>query len=87
VPEGRNRSSAQNIPLTVGILNYWHSTESNDTVTVINKMVQRLKLDKKNVVQKHQFCICFTSYPLTLCHSYLNLYCLGRKTAFFPVGI
>jgi hypothetical protein len=24
---------------------------------------------------------------LTLCRSYLNLYCLGRKTAFFPVGI
>jgi hypothetical protein len=23
---------------------------------------------------------------LTLCLSYLNLYCLGRKTAFFPVG-
>jgi DNA-binding IclR family transcriptional regulator len=24
---------------------------------------------------------------LTLCLSYLNLYCLGRKTAFFAVGI
>jgi diaphanous 2 len=24
---------------------------------------------------------------LTLCRSYLNLYCLGRKTAFFPVVI
>jgi hypothetical protein len=24
---------------------------------------------------------------LTLCHSYLNPYCLGRKTAFFSVGI
>jgi hypothetical protein len=24
---------------------------------------------------------------LTLCRSYLNPYCLGRKTAFFSVGI
>jgi hypothetical protein len=24
---------------------------------------------------------------LTLCHPYLNPYCLGRKTAFFSVGI
>jgi hypothetical protein len=24
---------------------------------------------------------------LNLCHSYLNPYCLGRKTAFFSVGI
>jgi hypothetical protein len=27
------------------------------------------------------------SKSLTLCRSYLNLFCLGRKTAFFPVGI
>jgi hypothetical protein len=26
-------------------------------------------------------------YPLTLCRSYLNPYCLGRMTAFFSVGI
>jgi hypothetical protein len=25
--------------------------------------------------------------PLTPCRSYLNPYCLGRKTAFFSVGI
>jgi hypothetical protein len=29
----------------------------------------------------------FTSDTLTLCRSYLNRYCLGRKTAFFSVGI
>jgi hypothetical protein len=29
--------------------------------------------------------VCFRY--LTLCLSHLNLYCLGRKTAFFPVGI
>jgi hypothetical protein len=26
---------------------------------------------------------CPTKVPLTLCHSYVNPYCLGRKTAFF----
>jgi uncharacterized integral membrane protein len=29
----------------------------------------------------------FLRLTLTLCRSYLNLYCLGRKTAFFSVGI
>jgi amino acid transporter len=29
----------------------------------------------------------YSKVILTLCRSYLNLYCLGRKTAFFPVGI
>jgi hypothetical protein len=27
------------------------------------------------------------TWVLTLCHSYLNPYCLGRKTAFISVGI
>jgi hypothetical protein len=32
-------------------------------------------------VNKHSPC------QLTLCRSYLKLYCMGRKTAFFSVGI
>jgi hypothetical protein len=28
-----------------------------------------------------------TTKTLTLCRSYLNRYCLGRKAAFFSVGI
>jgi hypothetical protein len=32
-------------------------------------------------------CLFLLRAILTLCHSYLNPYCLGRKTAFFSVGI
>jgi hypothetical protein len=31
--------------------------------------------------------VLLSTYRLTLCRSYLNPYCLGRKTAFFSVGM
>jgi hypothetical protein len=38
-------------------------------------------------IQLHSYPVTKYNHSLTLCHSYLNPYCLGRKTAFFSVGI
>jgi hypothetical protein len=57
---------------------------------IVNGQISLITITKF-VHFKEKFCVghkTFTSLlPLTLCRSYLNPYCLGRKTVFFSVGI